>query len=601
MQDVLESLRRPAAERIDRRLGVAICRQAGAAALLIPRITTTRNEVVLEVAGVEPRRDREIFHVRSAAAGKSGIHAALDSLAARVRIALHEEAAAIPSQSRPTAQITTASLAAYRDYDRAEACIDRIEMEPARRHLEAAIGIDSTFGLAHGRLAYVLWWLDDSRGERAHLARAFALIDRIPERQRYHVRAQGAMADRQGLEAARSILLEMERFYPDDKEMLFGIGDYSSHLSDYPTAIAYLEKVVTMDANHPRAVQHLARVYRDLGRAAPFLEWSRRNAVLDSVADAAELLGSAQVLAGDTPAGIATLEHGWRRAPSNQGFVAALASAYSHAGRFAEAIQVLESNSDAPRFMHRQRAGVHVQRGGVEAALRDLATAAAIALQENDPADAAVNEIAAALILMLMKDDAPAALACVARSSTAAAAITYRDAYFSYWPYWGGLFKLHLLNRDLEAATALAQERFGADKWYGPYVTTYLHAAKGECEQAAAAASRILEWGPAAENLELYYFLARCQADQGDAEAAMESLRKMAALDSHLNAGTPVLTKGVLLLSELCERNGDPRQAASLCAKLLDRWAQADRDLPDRRAAEQRLARVAKPAVSPAR
>lgn len=165
----------------------------------------------------------------------------------------------------------------------------------------------------------------------------------------------------------------------------------------------------------------------------------------------------------------------------------------------------------------------------------------------------------------------------------------HRDTYFHYWPYWGGLFKLHLLSGDLTAADALAKRRFAADKWYGPYVDAYLHAARGHCAQAAAAASRILEWGPADENIPLLFFLARCQLEHGETDEAVESLLGLQSLYSHLTLGTPYYARSLALLGEAYERRGDAQSAARSYSRLLDLWSEGDPALPDRLAARRRL------------
>ncbi|HEY3215696.1 MAG TPA: protein kinase [Candidatus Eisenbacteria bacterium] len=266
MTDILAATGRPAAKRIDETLGLEISRRASAAALLIPSIRSVGDRYGVTLDAVDPRRGRSLFTATAAADGKDQLSAAIDTLSQRVRGELEGGREDARAAVRPVAQITTASLGAYHHYDLAERLIDGLALSEARAELERAVALDSTFGLAHARLAYVCWWLNDQQCERKQLAKAFALIDRVPERHRYHLRAQGAMSDRQGLEAARSILLEMERFYPRDKEMLYDIGDYSSHLNEFPTAIQYLEKVVAMDPGFVRALQHLARVYRDMGR-----------------------------------------------------------------------------------------------------------------------------------------------------------------------------------------------------------------------------------------------------------------------------------------------------------------------------------------------
>jgi len=597
MIDVLVHAERPGANRIDRVAGLKVARRVDATALLLPSVRASGSRYRIALDAVDPQSGKPLFAVAAEADGKEQIPPAIDALARRVRDELERDPAATRALARPVAQITTASLTAYRHYYLAERLIDQLAMAEARGELEQAIALDSTFGLAHCRLAYACWWLNDPPGEREHLAKAFALIDRVPERQRYHLRAQGAMANREGLEASRSILLEMERFYPDDKEMLFDIGDYSSHLNEFPTAIQYLDQVIAMDPDFVRALQHVARVYRDMGRRDRFLEWAKRYAAADTTWDTYILLGNAQVVAGDSLAGIATLARGRELAPAHaQDFSIFIADALSCEGRFAEGERewdrLLEATREPVRRAGtlRERAHVRVHEGRYRDALADLKQAAELARQTHRPVEEAIARMDAAHLHMAQWQDARVAFEQIARCAALDTAITYRGTYFQYWPYWGGLFKLRLMAGQFEAAAALAREKFSADKWYGPYVDAYLHAARGECAQAAAAASRVLEWGPADENIPLLFFLARCQSEHGESQPAIASLVRLQSIYSHLTIGTPYYARSLLLLGALEERSGDPQRAAECYARLLDLWRTGDPDLPDRLEARRRLA-----------
>lgn len=604
MTDILAAAGQPAAARIDEALGLEIGRRANAAALLVPSIRKTGDRYRVSLDAVDPRRGRRLFTATAVARGKDQISAAIDTLSQRVRAELERGPDTSRAAIRPVAQITTASLGAYHHYDRAERLIDRLALPEARAELKSAVALDSTFGLAHARLAYVCWWLNDEPCEREQLARAFALIDRVPERHRYHLRAQGAMLDREGLEAARSILLEMERFYPRDKEMLYDIGDYSSHLNEFPTAIQYLEKVVAMDPDFVRALQHLARVHRDMGRRDLFLEWARRYAAADSTWDAHILLGNALIAAGDTASGIETLARGRSLEPEHaHDFALFIANARFLQGRFAEGLREWNDQLGTPATrppssgLLRERAAGRIHQGAYRAALADQERAAELAHQDRNAAEEATARMEIASLHMLGRNDRSAAFRQIGRCASLEDAITYRYSYFSYWAYWGGLFKLHLLNGDAETARALARQKFAADKWYGSYVASYLHAAQGDCSQAAAAASQILEWGPAAENIPLLYFLARCQLEQGHPDEAVESLLRLQSLYSHLTLGTPYYARSLLLLGEAYERKGDVRSAARSYSQLLDLWREGDQDLPDRLEAWRRLERL-KPSLA---
>lgn len=596
MVDISERMGRPAQARIDRALGLEICRQARAVALLIPSADAIGSGTRVTLEAVDPRGGNRLFLATAVAGDKGRLSAVIDTLAQRARLSLERSAPASRVALRPVAQITTASLSAYHHYDQGERLIDRLEMPEARSELEEAVAIDSTFGLAHARLAYVCWWLGDEQGEREQLAKSFALIDRVPERHRFHLRAQAAMADRQGLEAARAILLEMERFYPQDKEMLYDIGDYSSHLNEFPTAIHYLEQVVAMDPDFGRALQHLARVYRDMGSRDLFLKWAKRYAAADSVWDTLVLLGNAQVAAGETALGMRTLARGRQRYPDHAtDFTLFLANARFFQGQTAEGLrewdlQLATPSTPSVRAGYlRERAAGRAHQGAYRDALADLERAAQLARQDRDEVNEAMARVEAATLAMVGRDDRVAAFRQIGRCASLENAITYRFTYFNYWPYWGGMFKLYLLKGDVAAAEALAKQKFAVDKWYGSYVESYLHAARGDCAQAAAAASRILEWGPAAENIPLLYSLARCQLGAGHPDEAVESLLRLQAMCSHLTLGSPYYAKSLLLLGKTYERKGDREEASRSYARLLDLWKEGDPDIPDRLEARRRL------------
>ena len=599
--DALAASGRAPGARIDASLGLEIARREQAAALVVPSVRRAGDRYRVALEALEPRRARRMFAASTVAGDRDGLSAVIDSLAGRVRAEL-ERAPAGSGAVRPLAQIASPSLSAYHHYDRAERMIDRLEMPAARVELERALALDSTFALAHTRLAYVCWWTNDTRCERAHLAAAFARIDRVPERHRFHLRAQGAMAEHQGLEVARSILLEMERFYPDDKEMLYDIGDYSSHINEFPQAVQYLERVIAMDPGFARALQHMARVYRDMGRRGPYLEWAKRYAAADSVWDSYILLGNALVAGGDAAAGIATFERGRAVAPDRAfDFGMFIARSHLYQGRLAEARSALDglvaaASTPAARCgALRERALGRIHQGAHAAALADLEEAAGIARRGGDRVTEAGVRIDAALLRLVAWNDRAGAAREIGRCKELEGAISYRDTYFHYWPYWGGRFKLDLLLGDIPSAEALARRHFGPEKWFGPYIEAYLHAARGDCAQAAAAASRVLEWGPAEENIPLLYFLARCQLGHGDAGGAIESLLGMQSLHSQLTLGTPCIAAGLRLLGEAYERSGDTESAVRSYSRLLDLWRDGDPALPDRVEARRRLEALRNP------
>ncbi|MFQ5771403.1 MAG: tetratricopeptide repeat protein, partial [bacterium] len=140
-----------------------------------------------------------------------------------------------------------------------EQWINRLKFKEAEEEFKKAIALDSTFGLAYYRLAYAkAWWNEQPAKEL--IQKAMALIDRIPEKERYMVCAMNALLEK-GYDAQLAVLNEMEQFYPDDKEMLFNIGDAYHHTNKTDKAVEYFEKVLAMDSIQVRTLEHLAEAY----------------------------------------------------------------------------------------------------------------------------------------------------------------------------------------------------------------------------------------------------------------------------------------------------------------------------------------------------
>jgi tetratricopeptide (TPR) repeat protein len=207
----------------------------------------------------------------------------LDRLAAKIRRDLKERKATIDARAEKLADITTINLEAYQHYFMGEEYVNRQLFVEAIQEFEAALALDSTFGLAWYRLAYAEWWGSDAITVTNILQKAIHLIDRIPEKERYMVLAMRTALD-EGLAAGIPVAQNMEKIYPDDKEMLFLIGDLAWHTRQDSLAVEYMEKVLTLDPEFQRALDHLAWAYGAMGQLENAKKMAQRlAAVTDSL------------------------------------------------------------------------------------------------------------------------------------------------------------------------------------------------------------------------------------------------------------------------------------------------------------------------------
>ncbi len=154
---------------------------------------------------------------RATAPGVDRLPDAIDRLSAGLRERIGESLRSI--QAEPALeQVTTRSLDALRDYARAELATDAGDPGRALTLLQEAIERDSTFAMAHRKLAIVL--LNQNREiERAHdaLTRAYEGRDRLTERERHLAEAAYHTYVTRDRDAANSAYEAVLAKYPTDR------------------------------------------------------------------------------------------------------------------------------------------------------------------------------------------------------------------------------------------------------------------------------------------------------------------------------------------------------------------------------------------------
>lgn len=225
---------------------------------------------------IDPIENKYLFASKEEGEGQESIPSLIDNLAEKVRKELKEQEAEIRVASQPVAEVTTPNLEAYQHYFKGEELLNKLRAEEAQEEFRKAIAIDSTFGLAYYRLAYAMTWVFDGEElAREPLAKALKRMDSIPEKERYLVRVHQAQLE-EGYGSGLAVLREMQKVYPNDKEMLFAIGDFASHIPQTDTAIVYLNKVLEMDPTFERALEHLTYTYRNKGDLGKMLQTAKR-------------------------------------------------------------------------------------------------------------------------------------------------------------------------------------------------------------------------------------------------------------------------------------------------------------------------------------
>jgi len=254
MFDILKQMGKDDIDRIDETLGREICREVSVNTMALATVRKFGRNYAIDLKVLDTENDEYILTAREEGTGHESLLSMIDKLSLKVRQKFNEQPKEIQTLNRRIADVTTSNLNAYQHYFIGEDLVNRLKFKEAKQEFGKAIAIDSTFGLAYYRLAYVESWMSGNEGiQMDQLKRSLEFIDRIPDKEQFLVRAEQARLKR-GYEAGLLILTDMEQLYPNDKEMLFNMGDWYFRAGKPARAVEYLERILTNDPGHQRAL-----------------------------------------------------------------------------------------------------------------------------------------------------------------------------------------------------------------------------------------------------------------------------------------------------------------------------------------------------------
>jgi tetratricopeptide (TPR) repeat protein len=188
MAEGLRLMERPADARITAEVGREICQRLGEKAVIHGSIEPLASAYVLTVQAVNCRDGEVLAREQVQAPGKEHVLEAVSTAARTMRARLGESLASIAALERPLDQVTTSSLDALQAFAQGAEAMTQGSPIAAIKHLERATTLDPNFAMA--------WWFLGSAYQNAGVGvqgqpieRAFALRDRLSERERLSIEA----------------------------------------------------------------------------------------------------------------------------------------------------------------------------------------------------------------------------------------------------------------------------------------------------------------------------------------------------------------------------------------------------------------------------
>ncbi|UCC83067.1 MAG: tetratricopeptide repeat protein [Gemmatimonadota bacterium] len=187
--------------------------------------------------------------------------------------------------------LTTASIPALRAYLEGEQAFRHSQFTEAQDALDRAIEHDSTFAIAHYRLAHAYGWSFGLGANQVpfHLAAAERHSQGLPARDSLLIRAW-KLADVDGSLEAIPLFQNLTARYPDDLEAWHGLGDALFHLGSQagrPISDAQeaLERTLELDPSFAPALIHLIELTYQQNDSLRGRDWTLRYLALDSTSN----------------------------------------------------------------------------------------------------------------------------------------------------------------------------------------------------------------------------------------------------------------------------------------------------------------------------
>jgi tetratricopeptide (TPR) repeat protein len=416
-------------------------------------------------------------------------------------------------------------------------------------------------------------------------------------KERYLVRALKVALD-DGFEAQLPVLQEMRALYPDDKEMLFGLGDAEFHSGKYDSAAVHFRAALAIDPEMERALQHLSWTLLQQDRFDEALAVSERWVQATHAGEAYEYLAIANLRLGRPDAAMKVLEEARQRDPKNPKLLARAAHVLYATHRPYEALEKVDKadrmGSKDPLALldiGRMRSMVlYPYLGRFDDSAKWLGQARAAALETFNDSTTAINlTVAEAVLGYWAHQDARKTLGELQALQTARKKFLSED-------YWRSVATFHLILGDTaQAGTLLRAHSKDLTPGRRAALGIFQAAAAGECARAAALlqstrASKLLL--NSAED-PVSFVLARCQLEAGAYDAAIASLRTIVDREIYFADSAAIIPVAWFFLGEAYERKGDVARAVSSYERLLELWKNGDADLYCRKEARLRLDRLA--------
>jgi tetratricopeptide (TPR) repeat protein/predicted Ser/Thr protein kinase len=262
--ETLRLMNRSPDEPVTESLGREICQRRSVKALITGAIAKLGSAYVVTLRAERCDSGETLAASQLQADSREQVLDALSRASSSIRRDLGESIASIKQYDVPLQDATTSSLEALKAFSEGDMRrrVHELEALPFFQH---AVELDPDFALAHARLSTIYSNVADKGRALEHATRAYALKDRVSERERFYITAryQNQQGDMEGLE---STLRLWSATYPRMPAPRNNLALMLVQSGRYEEAVRPATDAIDVDPASPFGYSNLGLAYMALGR-----------------------------------------------------------------------------------------------------------------------------------------------------------------------------------------------------------------------------------------------------------------------------------------------------------------------------------------------
>ncbi len=266
VNQTLKLMGRPADDRLTPVVAREVCQRTGGKAMLTGSIAALGSQYVIGLKAVNCNTGDVLAEAQEQAASKEAVLKALDAAAGRLRGKLGESLSSVQKYATPVEEATTPSLEALKAYSLAQKTRSAQGETAALPFFKRAVELDPNFAMAYRAMAVVYGNLGEVARAGANARKAYALREKVSERERFSIDASYYMYATGELEKAAPAYEMWQRIYPRDAVPYVNLGLIYGLLGHYEKAVQEQREAMLLEPNDEANYGNLGYTYASLSR-----------------------------------------------------------------------------------------------------------------------------------------------------------------------------------------------------------------------------------------------------------------------------------------------------------------------------------------------